>query len=36
LARLPIDPHLAAMFDAGKIEFVEHNYLEAVADRLDG
>jgi len=36
LARLPIDPQLAAMFDAGKIEFVEHNYLEEVADRLDG
>ena len=36
LARLPIDPSLAAHFDAGKIEQVERNYLEEVADKLDG
>ena len=36
LARLPIDPSLAAAFDAGKLEQVEHNYLEEVATRLDG
>ena len=36
LARLPIDPSLAAAFDAGKLEQVEKNYLEEVADRLDG
>ena len=36
LARLPIDPSLAAAFDAGKLEQVEHNYLEEVASRLDG
>ena len=36
LAQLPIDPSLAAAFDAGKIEQVERNYLEDVAARLDG
>ena len=36
LARLPIGPSLAAAFDAGKLEQVEHNYLEEVAARLDG
>ena len=36
LARLPIDPSLAAAFDAGKIEQVEHNPLAELADRLDG
>jgi Mrp family chromosome partitioning ATPase len=36
LARLPMDPDLAALFDAGKIEQVERNYLQEVADRLDG
>ena len=36
LARLPIDPARAGMFDAGRIEQVEHNYLEEVADRIDG
>jgi Mrp family chromosome partitioning ATPase len=36
LARLPMDPALAALFDAGKIEQLEHNYLQEVADRLDG
>ncbi len=36
LARLPIDPGLAAAFDAGTIEQVERNYLEDVAARLDG
>ena len=36
LARLPIDPKLAAAFDAGRLEQVEHNYLEEVASRLDG
>jgi Mrp family chromosome partitioning ATPase len=36
LARLPIDPALAAKFDAGDIESVEENYLQELADRLDG
>ena len=36
LARLPIDPALAAAVDAGKLEQVEKNYLEGVADWLDG
>jgi len=36
LARLPIDPALAAQFDAGKIEQVERNYLEGVATHIDG
>ena len=35
LAQLPIDPSLAAAFDAGKLEQVERNYLEDVAARLD-
>ena len=36
LARLPIDPALAAAVDAGKLEQVKKNYLEGVADWLDG
>jgi len=36
LARLPIDPELAAAFDAGLIEQVERNYLEEVAAHIDG
>ena len=36
LARLPIDPSLAAAFDAGRIEQVENNPLAELADRLDG
>ena len=36
LARLPMDPGLAAAFDQGRLEQVEHNYLEEVASRLDG
>ena len=36
LARLPIDPALAAAVDAGKLEQAEKNYLEGVADWLDG
>ena len=36
LARLPIDPALAAKFDAGQIEQVERNYLEEVATYIDG
>ena len=36
LARLPIDPALAAAFDAGQIEQVEKNPMAEVADRLDG
>lgn len=36
LARLPIDPRLAAAFDAGEIEAVEENPLAEVAGRLDG
>ena len=35
LARLPIDPALAALFDQGKVEQVEKNYLEDVAANLD-
>lgn len=35
LARLPIDPELAALFDQGKIEAVQKNYLEQVAEQLD-
>ena len=35
LARLPIDPQLAAQFDAGRVEDVENNPLSAVADMLD-
>ena len=36
LARLPIDPALAAAFDAGKIEDFPTNYMAQLADRLDG
>ncbi|MEM5781510.1 MAG: P-loop NTPase, partial [Lawsonibacter sp.] len=36
LARLPIDPALAASFDSGALEQMENNYLEPVADQLDG
>ena len=36
LARLPIDPKLAAAFDAGQLEQAERNYLEPVAAHLDG
>lgn len=35
LARLPIDPTVAAAFDAGKMEAVSPNYLEEVAAQLD-
>ena len=35
LARLPIAPALAALFDQGKVEQVEKNYLEDVAANLD-
>lgn len=35
LARLPIDPALAAACDAGKVEGAERNYLEEVAAQLD-
>ena len=35
LARLPIDPALAALFDQGKVEQAEQNYLEEVAAQLD-
>ncbi|MCI8870996.1 MAG: Mrp/NBP35 family ATP-binding protein [Lawsonibacter sp.] len=35
LARLPIDPAVAAAFDSGKIEGFSPNYLEAVARQLD-
>lgn len=34
-AKLPIDPNLAAAFDAGKLEELETNYLEGVAAQLD-
>lgn len=36
LAQLPMDPALAAAFDSGKLEDVKENYLEPVAQRLDG
>ena len=36
LARLPMDPSLAAAFDAGKIESAPANYMEELAARLDG
>lgn len=36
LARLPIDPSLAASFDAGKIESAPANYMESLAAQLDG
>ena len=36
LAQLPMDPNLAAMFDAGRIEQVENNPLAGVAAHIDG
>ena len=36
LAILPIDPALAAAFDAGKIEDFPANYMAQLADRLEG
>ena len=35
LARLPIDPALAAAVDSGKIESLEVNYLEDVAATVE-
>ena len=35
LARLPIDPELAASVDTGKVEYIERNYLDEVAAQLD-
>lgn len=35
LAKLPIDPEVAAAFDAGKIESLKTNYLADVAAKLD-
>ena len=35
LARLPIDPALAAQFDAGLVERTQTNYLDEVAAQLD-
>ena len=35
LARLPMDPALAAACDAGKIESFQPNYLSGVAAMLD-
>ncbi len=35
LARLPMDPAVAAAFDSGKIEGFDPNYLEGVAAQLD-
>ena len=35
LARLPMDPTVAAAFDAGKMETLETNYLADVAEKLD-
>lgn len=36
LAKLPIDPALAAAFDAGKIEDFPTNYMAQLANQLDG
>ena len=36
LAKLPIDPAVAAAFDAGKIESAPINYMDDLAARLDG
>ena len=36
LAKLPMDPALAAAFDAGQIEDAPANYMEELATRLDG
>ena len=36
LARLPIDPAVAAAFDAGNMEQAEQSELDEVAARLDG
>ena len=36
LAKLPIDPALAAAFDAGKIEDFPTNYMAQLASQLDG
>jgi len=35
LARLPIDPAVAAAVDSGKVEFMEKNYLDDVADSIE-
>ena len=35
LAKLPIDPAVAAAFDAGQIESLSPNYLEDAAAQLD-
>ena len=35
LARIPMDPKLAALVDKGWIEMMENNYLEAAADALE-
>lgn len=36
LARLPIDPALAAACDGGTVERLPRTYLEEAAERLDG
>ena len=36
LAKLPINPELAAAFDAGRIEDFPTNYMAELAARLDG
>lgn len=36
LARLPMDPMLAAAVDSGTIEGIQRNYLDELAARLDG
>ena len=36
LAKLPIDPEIAAAMDAGQAENLKVNYLEGVAEQLDG
>lgn len=35
LAKLPIDPTLAAAFDAGQIEYFPTNYMTELAGHLD-
>ena len=35
LAKLPIDPELAAKVDAGKVEMFEGSYMDEAADMLE-
>lgn len=36
LARMPIDPRLAALCDRGMLELMENDYLDKAADKLEG